>query len=95
MNNLNFEAVKQMAATCSALQMLLSDDREIRDLQIFGGTSFPEAHCAKVGTAAKQGRSTLIVTFACDGPETLVDKMLFFNASSKKKQWATSRKKTR
>jgi len=86
MNNLKFEAVKQMAATCSALQMLLSGDREIRDLQIFGGTSFPEAHCAKVGTAAKQGRSTLIVTFNCDGPEALVDKMLFFNASSKKKQ---------
>lgn len=90
MNNVNFEAVKQMAATCAAMQMLLSGDREIPDLHILGGTSFPEAHSAEIGTAAKQGRSTLIVTFQCDGPEALVDKILFLNASKKKKTLSIS-----
>lgn len=90
MNNVNFEAVKQMAATCFAMQMLLSGDREIRDLHILGGTSFPEAHSSEIGKATKQGRSTLIVTFQCDGPEALVDKILFLNASSKKKTLAIS-----
>lgn len=63
--------------------MLLSGDRQIRDLHILGGTSFPQAHSAEIGKVTKQGRSTLIVTFQCDGPEALIDKILFLNASSK------------
>ena len=90
MTNQNFEAVKQMAATCAAMQMLLSGDREIRDLYILGGTRFPEAQSAEIGKATKQGRSTLIVTFQCDGPEALVDKILFLNASCKKKTLSIS-----
>ena len=90
MNNVNFEAVKQMAATCFAMQMLLSGDREIRDLHVLGGTSFPVAHSAAIGAAAKQGRSTLIVTFECDGSEALVGNMLFLNASSKKQTLSMS-----
>lgn len=90
MNNVNFDAVKQMAAICSAMQMLLSGDREISDLRILGGTSFPVAHSAAIGEAAKQGRSTLIVTFECDGSEALVGSMLFLNASSKKQTLSMS-----
>ena len=90
MNNVNFEAVKQMAATCSAMQMLLSGDREIRDLHVLGGTSFPAAHSAQIGRAVKQGRSILNVIFKCDGPEAVVDKILFLNASSKKKTLSIS-----
>jgi len=90
MNNVNFEAVKQMAATCASMQMLLSGDREIRDLHILGGTSFPAAHSAHIGRATKQGRSTLIVIFECNGSEAIVGSMLFLNASSKKKTLAIS-----
>ncbi len=86
MNTLNPAAVKQMAATCVALPLLLSGDRKMRDLNFIGGIGSPEVHSELIGREAKLGRSTLIVTFILDGAEALIDKMLFFNAGSKKKQ---------
>lgn len=85
MNNVNFEAVKQMAATCAAMQMLLSGGGEISDLRIFGGASFPRPHSDQIARTAKPGCLTLIVAFKCNGSETLVDSMLLLDASSNKK----------
>lgn len=90
MNNLNFEAVKQMAATCAALKMLLGGGREISQFQVYGGTGFPEAQSDQIGTATKQGVSTLMVTFRCEGSQALVDKMLLFSVSKNKQQLSIS-----
>lgn len=86
MSNVNSTAVKQMAAICVALPMLLAKDCNLRDLNVIGGTHFPEQHGDMIGKQAKLGRSTLVVTFVLDGSEVLIDKMLFFHMPSKKKQ---------
>lgn len=86
MRNLNPAAVKQMAAICVALPTLLSGTCKMRNLNVITGTGLPEVHGDFIGREAKQGRSTLIVTFTVDGAEALIDKMLFFNMPSKKKQ---------
>ena len=78
MNNMNSETVKQMAATGAALQLLLSGDREIRDFHILLGTSMPDSEIVRIGYAAKEGRSTLGVTFKCHGSEALVENLFFF-----------------
>ena len=90
MYNVNPAAVKQMAAICAALPLLLSGGRQIRDLNVIGGTGFPEEHGEFIGREIKLGRSTLIVTFTLDGSEAVVDKMLFLNVSSKKQQFSMS-----
>ena len=83
MNDLNYKAIRQMGATCVALQHLLSGDRAIDDLHIFAATSFTDAYNAQISRAVKDGHSSLFVTFRCDGSEALIDKLYFFKVSAK------------
>lgn len=89
MNNLNFAAVKQMAATCAALKNLLGEGREIVRFQAMGGNGFSEGQGDLIGAATMQGVSTLAVTFRCEGEQALVDQMLLM-AVSKHKQLTIS-----
>jgi hypothetical protein len=90
MNNIEIEAIKQMAATCAALKMLLGGGSEISHFQVYGGTGLPEGQCDQIGMATKQGISTLMVTFQCEGGQALVDKMLLFSVSKNKQQLSIS-----
>lgn len=90
MNNVNFAAVKHMAATTAAVKMLLGAGHEIERFQVYGGTGFPENHGDQLGLATKQGISTLMVTFRLEGDQALVDRMLMFCVDKKKQQLCMS-----
>lgn len=90
MNNVKFAAVKHIAATTAAVNMLLGAGQEIDRFQVFGGTDFSEEHGTRLGVATKQGISALMVTFRIEGDQVLVDKMLMFYVSKNKRQLSMS-----